>query len=38
MGFTHVTPVGQMNGFMSFDWLRDMAALTHTSHLMDFTL
>jgi len=23
---------------MSFDWLQDMAQLTHSSHLMDFTL
>jgi len=38
MGFTHVTPLGHMTGFMGFDWLRDMAQLTQKSQLMDFTL
>jgi len=38
MGFTHVTPLGHMTCIMGFDWLRDMAQLTLTSQLMDFTL
>ena len=38
MGFTHVTLLECMTCFMSFDWLRDMAQLTRTSEMMDFTL
>jgi len=38
MGFAHVTPLGHMTCFMSFDWLQDRAQLTRTSQLMDFTL
>jgi len=38
MGFTHVTPLGHMTRFMSFDLLRDRAQLTRTRQLMDFTL
>jgi len=38
MGFMHVTPLGDMTGFMGFDWLRGRAQLTRTSQLMDFTL
>jgi len=38
MGFTHVTPLGHMIGFMSFDWLKGMAQLTRMGQLMDVTL
>jgi len=38
MGFTHVTPLGHMIGFMSCDWLKDMAQLMQIGQLMDFTL
>jgi len=38
MGFTHVILLAHMTCFMGFDWLRDMAQLTVTSQLMDFTL
>jgi len=38
MGFVHVTPLGHMTGFIGFDWLRDMAQVTWTSQLIDFTL
>ena len=36
MGFTHVTPLGHMTGFMDFDWWRDKAQRTRKSQLMDF--
>jgi len=35
--FANVTPLGCMTCFRSFDWLRDMAHLTRTGQLMDFT-
>jgi len=38
MVFTLVTPLVHMTCFMGFDWLREMAQLTRTSQLMDFTL
>jgi len=38
MGFMPVTLLGHMTCFGGFDWLRDMAQLTRTSQLMDFTL
>ena len=38
MGFTHVIHFGHMTCFMSYDWFRHVAQLTHTSQLMDFTL
>ena len=38
MGSTHVTLLGHMIGFMSFDWLKGLAQLTRMGQLMDFTL
>ena len=38
MGFTHVIRFGHMTRYMSYDWFRHVAQLTHTSQLMDFTL
>ena len=38
MGFTQVTPLGQMISFMNFDWLQGMAQLARTRQLRDFTL
>jgi len=37
-GFTHVTPLGHMTCFMSFDWLQGQALLTRRRQLKDFTL
>ena len=36
--FTHVIHFGHMTSFISYDWFKYVAQLTHTSHLMDFTL
>ena len=38
MGFTHVTRLGHMTGFTSFDLFWYMAQLTHKSQMMDFEL
>ena len=38
MSFTHVIHFGHKTCFMSYDWLRYVVQLTHTSQLMDFTL
>ena len=38
MGFTHVIYSGHMTCFTSYDWFRQVAQLTYTSQLMDFTL
>ena len=37
-GFHACDPLGHMTGSMGFDWLKDMAQLTGTGQLMDFTL
>jgi len=34
----HVTLLGHMTCYMGFDWLQDMAQLTQTTQLIDFTL
>ena len=38
MGFTHVIQLGHMIVYLSYDWLRYVVQLTHTSHLIDFIL
>ena len=37
-GFHAYDSVENMTGFMSFDYLKDVARLTHTGQLIDFTL
>ena len=38
MGFTYVTHLAHMTWFLSYDWFRYVAQLSHRSQLMDFTL